>query len=80
MPESCSKKKHQAILATIPPVRARIQPLVQPSINRSPQNTHGSPIAVLGAGSWGTALAILIARNGFRVKLWDFFTEHLKQA
>ena len=35
------------------------------------------PIAVLGAGSWGTALAILIAHNGFKVKLWDFFTEHL---
>lgn len=52
---------------------------MQPSINRSPQNTHGSPIAVLGAGSWGTALAILIARNGFRVKLWDFFTEHLNK-
>ncbi|HSH30385.1 MAG TPA: NAD(P)H-dependent glycerol-3-phosphate dehydrogenase, partial [Thiohalobacter sp.] len=27
-------------------------------------------IAVLGAGSWGTALAILLARNGHRVRLW----------
>jgi glycerol-3-phosphate dehydrogenase (NAD(P)+) len=27
-------------------------------------------IAVLGAGSWGTALAILLARNGHRVALW----------
>jgi glycerol-3-phosphate dehydrogenase (NAD(P)+) len=27
-------------------------------------------IAVLGAGSWGTALAILLARNGCRVVLW----------
>ncbi len=27
-------------------------------------------IAVLGAGSWGTALAILLARNGHRVLLW----------
>ncbi len=27
-------------------------------------------IAVLGAGSWGTALAILLARNGHRVSLW----------
>jgi len=26
--------------------------------------------AVLGAGSWGTALAILLANNGHRVKLW----------
>lgn len=29
------------------------------------------PIAVLGAGSWGTALAILLARNGSAVRLWD---------
>ncbi len=27
-------------------------------------------IAVLGAGSWGTALAILLSRNGQDVKLW----------
>ena len=27
-------------------------------------------IAVLGAGSWGTALAILLARNGYAVTLW----------
>ncbi|MDH4134213.1 MAG: NAD(P)-dependent glycerol-3-phosphate dehydrogenase [Gammaproteobacteria bacterium] len=27
-------------------------------------------IAVLGAGSWGTALAVLIARNGFTTLLW----------
>ncbi|MCW8971978.1 MAG: NAD(P)H-dependent glycerol-3-phosphate dehydrogenase [Gammaproteobacteria bacterium] len=28
------------------------------------------PIAVLGAGSWGTALAIQLARNGIEVLLW----------
>ena len=28
-------------------------------------------VAVLGAGSWGTALAILLAKNGHQVKLWD---------
>ena len=27
-------------------------------------------IAVLGAGAWGTALALLLARNGSRVSLW----------
>jgi glycerol-3-phosphate dehydrogenase (NAD(P)+) len=27
-------------------------------------------IAVLGPGSWGTALAVLLARNGFDVRLW----------
>jgi len=31
-------------------------------------------IAVLGAGSWGTALAILLSRNGHKVRLWG----HLK--
>lgn len=32
--------------------------------------TASRPIAVLGTGSWGTALAILLARNGHRVRLW----------
>ncbi len=34
-------------------------------------------IAVLGAGSWGTALAILLARNGHPVRLWGHDPEHL---
>ncbi|MDH3217255.1 MAG: NAD(P)H-dependent glycerol-3-phosphate dehydrogenase [Candidatus Krumholzibacteria bacterium] len=32
-------------------------------------------IAVLGAGSWGTTLAILLDENGHRVALWEFFPE-----
>lgn len=28
-------------------------------------------ISFLGAGSWGTALAILCANNGYRVVLWS---------
>ena len=36
------------------------------------------PIAVLGAGSWGTALAILLARNGMQVNLWSHNAEHAK--
>ncbi len=28
-------------------------------------------VTVLGAGSWGTALACLMARNGLRITLWD---------
>ena len=31
--------------------------------------TRGA-LAVLGAGSWGTALALLLARNGVTVRLW----------
>jgi len=29
-----------------------------------------SPITVIGAGAWGTALALLLARNGNTVRLW----------
>jgi glycerol-3-phosphate dehydrogenase (NAD(P)+) len=29
-------------------------------------------IAVLGAGNWGTTLAVLLAGNGHRVRLWEF--------
>ncbi|MBU0499745.1 MAG: NAD(P)-dependent glycerol-3-phosphate dehydrogenase [Gammaproteobacteria bacterium] len=36
-----------------------------------------SRIAVLGAGSWGSALAILLARNGHAVALWDHFPDHI---
>jgi glycerol-3-phosphate dehydrogenase (NAD(P)+) len=32
-------------------------------------------IAVLGAGSWGTALADLLARKGFRIRLWAYEPE-----
>ena len=32
----------------------------------------GPKVAVLGAGSWGTALAALIARNGFPTVLWGW--------
>ncbi len=31
---------------------------------------HAAPIAVLGAGSWGTALAIQFARSGKPTRLW----------
>lgn len=34
-------------------------------------------VAVLGAGSWGTALAILLCRNGHRVRLWGHEVEQI---
>lgn len=40
----------------------------------SKQGIH--TIAVLGAGSWGTALAMLLAQNGHKVKLWSHSAEH----
>jgi glycerol-3-phosphate dehydrogenase (NAD(P)+) len=39
--------------------------------------SHCSCISVLGAGSWGTALTILLARNGHKVKLWDRDSQHI---
>ncbi len=36
-------------------------------------------IAVLGAGSWGTALAIHLARAGHQVRLWGNEAEHMQR-
>jgi glycerol-3-phosphate dehydrogenase (NAD(P)+) len=36
-------------------------------------------IAVLGAGSWGTALALLLTRNGHRVRLWGHDPAHVER-
>ena len=34
-------------------------------------------IAVYGAGSWGTALALQLARNGLDVLMWDINAAHI---
>ena len=34
-------------------------------------------IAILGAGSWGSALALLLARNGHPTRLWGHDPEHI---
>ena len=36
-------------------------------------------IAVLGAGSWGTTLAVLLAKKGYRVRLWAHRPEFAAQ-
>lgn len=41
--------------------------------------SNSDPITVLGAGSWGTALAIQLARAGCDVLLWGRDAAHLKQ-
>lgn len=38
-----------------------------------------NPVIVLGAGSWGTALAMVLARNGHPVYLWDCVTTHIQK-
>lgn len=40
---------------------------------------HDTRIAVLGAGSWGTALAIQLARNGVTTLLWGRDSEAMAQ-
>jgi glycerol-3-phosphate dehydrogenase (NAD(P)+) len=34
---------------------------------------------VIGAGGWGTALALLLHRNGHEVDLWEFFPEYAQR-
>ena len=37
-----------------------------------------TPIAVLGAGSWGTALAVCLSRNGQETLIWGHETDHMQ--
>ncbi len=34
-------------------------------------------ISILGAGSWGTTVAIHLYRKGYRVRLWEYFPENV---
>lgn len=36
-------------------------------------------VGVIGAGSWGTALALTLSSKGHQVKIWDVDTVHLKE-
>lgn len=40
------------------------------TLSASIKNSEKNTLGVLGAGSWGTALAILLAKNGHNVVLW----------
>lgn len=35
-------------------------------------------ISIIGAGSWGTALSILLAKSGYNVSMWSCFEEEIK--
>lgn len=37
------------------------------------------PVIVAGAGSWGTALAMVLAQNGKQVYLWDCVSDHIRR-
>src|SRR3990167_1385493 len=43
-------------------------------MDRSP----AKPLAILGAGSWGTALALYLSRRGQAIHLWSIETPHIK--
>ncbi len=43
-----------------------------------PLNTEAT-VAVFGAGSWGTALAIQLSRNGLQVNLWGHRPDHIER-
>ncbi len=36
-------------------------------------------IAVMGAGSWGTALAVTLSANGHKVSMWDINAQHVQE-
>ena len=48
-------------------------------IQTMPLTSQFKKIAVIGAGSWGTALAILLGNKGHSVRLWGHNPEHLDQ-
>jgi len=38
-----------------------------------------APVAIIGAGSWGTALAVVLGRIGTAIRLWDYWPEHIRR-
>ena len=43
------------------------------------RNMQINKTAVIGAGSWGTALALLLARKGLNITLWGRNSEHINR-
>ena len=35
-------------------------------------------ISIIGAGSWGTALAVLLHKNGHKVTVWSIMEQEIK--
>ena len=46
--------------------------------NQAAQDSDSPMFAVLGAGSWGTALSMQLMRSGSRAVLWDWNREHIE--
>ena len=45
----------------------------------SNMNNRRDSISVIGAGSWGTALALLLSEKGHKVKIWDIDKNHIEK-
>jgi len=39
---------------------------------------NSAPVAVIGAGAWGTTLAMILQRRGLHVCLWEYFPEYAR--
>ncbi|MEG3070885.1 MAG: hypothetical protein RQM92_08875 [Candidatus Syntrophopropionicum ammoniitolerans] len=39
----------------------------------------GKKIGVLGAGSWATAVSLLLAQKGYKVKIWSIVPEQINE-
>jgi glycerol-3-phosphate dehydrogenase (NAD(P)+) len=37
---------------------------------------NSAPVAVIGAGAWGTTLAMILQRRGLQVRLWEYFADY----
>ncbi len=70
MPSSCS--------ATAANRASQHQPIESRVISSQPRADAVDPVLIVGAGSWGTALAIQIARNQRSVVLWGHRKEHVE--
>lgn len=35
-------------------------------------------VSVIGAGSWGTALALLLSKNGLNVTMWSILEDEIR--
>jgi glycerol-3-phosphate dehydrogenase (NAD(P)+) len=47
-------------------------------MNANSEFTQKKSIFVIGAGSWGTVLALVLAKNGNPVQIWDQDSAHIK--
>ncbi|MGH8615819.1 MAG: NAD(P)H-dependent glycerol-3-phosphate dehydrogenase [Gammaproteobacteria bacterium] len=70
MPNACSGKAASRV--------SHHQPIESGVISSQPRAYAADRVLIVGAGSWGTALAVQIARNQRSVVLWGHRAEHIE--